>query len=512
MAVDVLLFTGMGNNIWQRSIGAYRIATELRKHNYTVQVVDKFPAMIQENHDMYKQIINRFVGPNTLWVGFSSTFFVNRRTDAYTKTWRSGAEQSKDLTRNTTGLPTNQEFLDDIRQTILDRNPKCKLVLGGGKAAFREAEIIDIYVEGYADTSVIKMTRWIEGKNPFFQVSRNADGKSVSVIDDPKAINFDFVNSSTIWHESDHIFPGEGLPIEISRGCIFKCKFCAYPLNGKHKMDYIRDTSCLRDEFTRNYELFGTTSYLYADDTHNDSMEKLEILYDQVYSKLNFKINFVTYLRLDLIAAKPESAKLLLESGLYGTTFGIETLNEKSTKSIGKGITTQRAIETLHYLKDLWGDRVVTAGSFIVGLPHDTEETVNEWTNLIMNPEFPLDIMFVQPLAIYKNGGRYTWKSDIDINSDKYGYHFPDDSRALYWENSSTGLNFDRATELANHANTTCRKNRKNMNEIWGIPGLLTMGYTYNQIRTGENVSYEDFLSRSNRMTDEYFNKLLGKQ
>jgi radical SAM superfamily enzyme YgiQ (UPF0313 family) len=28
------------------------------------------------------------------------------------------------------------------------------------------------------------------------------------------------------------------LPIEIARGCIFKCKFCSYPLNGKQNLDF----------------------------------------------------------------------------------------------------------------------------------------------------------------------------------------------------------------------------------------------------------------------------------
>ena len=68
MTVDVLIFTGTGDNLWQRSIGAYRIATELRNHNYTVQVVDRFPEMIRYDHDIFKQIIDKFVGPNTLWV------------------------------------------------------------------------------------------------------------------------------------------------------------------------------------------------------------------------------------------------------------------------------------------------------------------------------------------------------------------------------------------------------------------------------------------------------------
>jgi len=41
MTVDILIFTEFtSTTVFQRLIGAYRIATELRKNGYTVQVVD----------------------------------------------------------------------------------------------------------------------------------------------------------------------------------------------------------------------------------------------------------------------------------------------------------------------------------------------------------------------------------------------------------------------------------------------------------------------------------------
>jgi hypothetical protein len=294
MAVNVLLFTGLtGTSGWFRPLGAYRIATELRQHGYTVQVVDIFPT-IYAYPGILKlgNIIKKYVGPETLWVGFSSTFF---QSSAKMKAVASGKDDTRTNFDTVSGMPEDEGLLR-LRQAILDRNPKCKLVMGGAKApqcGLDGTNIIDVYVEGYADSSVIAMTKYLEGKNPFFQYRTN-DNRSISVVNDPKAANFDFVKSSTVWHDSDHIFPGEALPIEISRGCIFNCSFCAYPMNGKKKLDYIRDTELLKQEFQRNYDLYGTTEYLYMDDTHNDSTEKLEQLYDEVYSRLNFKIRFTT--------------------------------------------------------------------------------------------------------------------------------------------------------------------------------------------------------------------------
>ena len=485
MAVNILIFTGMASDIWFRPIGAYRIATELRNQGYTVQVVDLFPLIVNHKRGLFKKFIETFVGPETLWVGFSSTFFYSLQKMKEAP----GKGDGKRQLETQSGLPEDED-LPELRQTIMDRNPNCKLVMGGGKAPMRGTNIIDIYVEGYADTSVIKMTKYLEGKNPFFQFRKNEDN-SISVVDDPKASHFDFVNSSTVWHPSDHIFPGEALPIEISRGCIFNCSFCAYPLNGKKKLDYMRDTGLLREEFQRNYDLYGTTEYVFMDDTHNDSVDKLEQLYDEVYSRLKFKVRFTTYLRLDLLAAKPHTIDLLHASGLRGAFFGIESLNYQSSKTIGKGLRPERAVETLHKVREVWGNDVATGVSFIVGLPHDTEETVNKWLTQATDVNFPNDSITIFPLYMpYVANDRRLWKSDIESNPEKYGYSYPEPLQYPgLWENKITGLNAKRAQEIAEHYLAAATKNNKKKPSHFIIPGLLNLGYKYEDIILGVGVN-----------------------
>ena len=111
------------------------------------------------------------------------------------------------------------------------------------------------------------------------------------------------------------ILKGETLPIEVSRGCIFKCKFCAFPLNGKSKLDYLRDPILIKEELQYNYEKYGTTHYFLSDDTFNDSTTKVEQIH-KVVTSLPFKIKFTTYLRLDLLHAHQEQISMLEEMGL----------------------------------------------------------------------------------------------------------------------------------------------------------------------------------------------------
>ena len=74
---QIILFTGSTLNHMVRSIGAYQIASRLRYHGYTVQVIDYFPTIFNSRNNLILNILNHYVSKDTLWVGFSSTFFDN---------------------------------------------------------------------------------------------------------------------------------------------------------------------------------------------------------------------------------------------------------------------------------------------------------------------------------------------------------------------------------------------------------------------------------------------------
>ena len=76
------------------------------------------------------------------------------------------------------------------------------------------------------------------------------------------------------WREDFNVLPGESLPIEMARGCIFKCKFCNYPLIGKRKGTYIRDMNEIRDELIETWETKQVDTFYITDDTFNDDNDK----------------------------------------------------------------------------------------------------------------------------------------------------------------------------------------------------------------------------------------------
>ena len=415
MTADIVIFTEFTNSlVYTRMIGGYRIATELRNAGYSVQMIDFLSDWTLEE---LKLAVDKYVGSNTLFAGFSSTLFAikDKPLGGENRTYNN----RRDL-RYTEDFPFTPETSHELISHIKSKNPNIKIVLGGGKSQYMSSKLVDTYIHGFADYTTVQYANLLAGKPADIELIKINDRQNQVAWKEDSPFNFR--QCQTLWQDSDHILPGEVLPIEISRGCIFKCDYCGFPMNGKKKFDYIRDPGPLREEFIRNYEKFGTTKYVFCDDTFNDSIYKVETLYNEVFSKLPFKIEFVTYLRHDLIWDNREMADLLLESGLRTCVFGIETLNHQAAKAVGKGFHPDKTIELLHWLRnDKWKDQVMTNSGFVIGLPGETEDTANEWLGRVMAEDFPLHGFNVEALG-FNMHPKKLWKSAFEKNANEHGY------------------------------------------------------------------------------------------
>ena len=423
-------------NTWARSSGAYRIATHLREMGLRVQVVDYWAYLNIEAEELTELLIEKFVGSETLFVGFASTFFNWRllRSFGYRSTDKVGFYTSH---VDSSVMCTTEARVQAIRDKVKSINPKTDLMLAGARAS-RKVAGMDVVVFGYGERHIEDYVKWKKGKNPFFQGTRDEHGRTILEYN-TTAAGLDFGKTTIRWNAEDCVQPGESLPIEISRGCIFRCSFCSFPLNGRAKNDYLKESEVLAGEFIRNYELYGTTKYMFADDTYNDTNTKLEWM-NEVVSRLPFTLEFATYGRLDLIAKFPEQIQLIQQNGCTSMTFGIESLNQKAAAAIGKGGKTERLIETLYRMREVWGNKVHTSAGFILGLPYDTYDTMEAWTDRLIDPRFPLHNPLFVPLGI--TNAKTTEKkfvSDFDKDPGKFGYVL----NSTGWVNDTYGTSLD---------------------------------------------------------------------
>ena len=392
-----VIFTGidLSESTYFRALGAYRIRTELESHGYNVKVIDYFHSLSQEDIVL---AFNKYVSKDTLWVGFSSTFF-----------------NTSEL------LQEKNEFFTELRRAY-----DTPFVIGGAKAMVEFLDFADYFVTGYADDATVALTNYIAGKDTTLKFK---EFKGKKIIDSNHTYDKkDISNIPVIWKPEDRISAQQSLPMEIARGCIFNCAFCNFPLNNKSKFDYIRAKEDMYAEFMRNYEQFGTTNYWFMDDTYNDSMVKLELMHD-VITSLPFKINFDTYVKPELLVRWPDQIDLLVESGLRGASFGLESYNKETRQAIQKGADVEKVLDAIASIKQKSKGQVKVQVNLIVGLPHQSEASIRESRErVVADPN--IDLWYWYPLLIHSKE-HHEYHSPIDRDPAKFGYEVAHKQRLL---------------------------------------------------------------------------------
>jgi radical SAM superfamily enzyme YgiQ (UPF0313 family) len=189
-------------------------------------------------------------------------------------------------------------------------------------------------------------------------------------------------------------------------------------LTGKKKFDFIKNSDLLSQELLDNWEKYQVSDYYVLDDTFNDNEYKLNLLLTAV-KKLPFRPNFWSYTRLDLLTTR-NHVDLLYEIGLRSMYFGIETLNPTTAKIIGKGFDRERQIDTVRYIRDRYPD-IRMHGSFIIGLPQESIESVTDTFNRCFDQDIPLHTYRFHQLII-KRPQYKSWSSEIERDFEKFGY------------------------------------------------------------------------------------------
>lgn len=435
------------------SIGAFKIAHVLRKKGYSCLVVNHFSHFTLEEFD---RLIDHAVGDETFLVGFSTTF----------------------LQDNTLFLQ-GTEIEDAVFSKIKLKNNNIKFVVGGTQATPNyKRKNIDYVCLGYSEGSIINLAEHLTKNTTLRNATKNI--WRTIVIDDKFSKEYDFQNEDMVWLPED-VVNHRVLPFEVARGCIFSCKFCSYPLTGKQQLDFVKIEDNMRKELTDNYEKYGITHYFLIDATFNDHIQKLEMML-RVVKGLHFQPIFWGYHRLDLICTRPETLKMLHEIGVRSMFFGIESLNPNTAKSIGKGYSIDKQIAMTKLIKETYPD-ITLHGSFIVGLPGESEDSVNATAQKLVDKHFPLDSWYFQPLRLFK-----TWYGDYssDIAKKYVEYGYTDEGQLedyrIIWKNDY--FNFAKAKQFAEEVNART----SHLQYLEGRPAMGFFDIQYNDYEFADMI------------------------
>jgi len=382
----------------RRAAGAHKVASYLREFGADVEVVDyAFMWTFEELKDLWK---SRYYS-KTLFFGVSTSFH-----QASGHLW---------------------QFVEWLRE----KYPHIAIIGGTQSIDKLLGFYCDYYIFGYGEVAAFELIKNLKDGTTSNIKYHDIEGKKViNAQINYKA--FPKKDLSVSYEDRDFIKPHEVLDIEFSRGCIFQCAFCSFPILGVRD-DHSRCEHNLYTELLENYEKWGTTRYNISDETANDYHKKLE-RYASVVRKLPFKPDMQGYARGDILVATERHWETYLDLGFMGHFYGVESLYQPAAKAIGKGMDSGRLKDGLLKFKE-WAYKnndgfYVAFMSLIAGLPNETYDTLTDqvkWLRKNWRDQF--SVFGILQMHLPNNTSKYKEVAKdlgnislIEKNPESYGY------------------------------------------------------------------------------------------
>ncbi|MBI4585014.1 MAG: hopanoid biosynthesis associated radical SAM protein HpnJ [Planctomycetes bacterium] len=195
------------------------------------------------------------------------------------------------------------------------------------------------------------------------------------------------------------------LSLYTGRGCKSRCTFCLWPQTIGGHVYRVRSPQNVYEELARAKEIFPQVKeFFFDDDTFTDNLPRAEEIARKLGTlgitwSCNAKAN-VPY----------ETLKVMKENGLRLLLVGFESGNQKILNGIKKGVRADWAREFVKNTEDLG---ILIHGTFIVGLPGETRETIEETIQFAKEIDvYSIQVSLAAPYpgtALYEQAVREGW-------------------------------------------------------------------------------------------------------
>ena len=275
-------------------------------------------------------------------------------------------------------------FPGDIRlaQAIKNANPRIKIAFVGPhvsvlpEKSLNECVAIDFVCRKEFDYAV---TDYAKGKplEEIAGVSYRKDGKVIHNPDAPQIQDLDSLPHVTEVYKRDLDVTRYNVPFLLhpyvslytTRGCPAQCTFCLWPQTLSGHPWRKRSSDDVAAEMAKAKQLWpDVKEFFFDDDTFN--IQKARTI--ELCAKL--KPLGLTWSCTSRVTTDFETLKAMKEAGCRLLIVGYESGDPQILKNIKKGATVERARQ---FTKDCHKLGLVIHGDFILGLPGETRETIN---------------------------------------------------------------------------------------------------------------------------------------
>src|SRR6201981_403721 len=274
-------------------------------------------------------------------------------------------------------------FPGDIRlaRAIKDANPNIKICFVGPhvtvlpEKSLGDCPVIDWVARKEFDYTVVE---YAQGKplEEILGISHLKDGQIVHNADRPQIQDLDPLPHVTEVYKRDLDVTRYNVPFLLNpyvslyttRGCPAQCTFCLWPQTLSGHPWRKRSTDDVASEMARAKEYWpNVREFFFDDDTFN--IQKARTV--ELCAKL--KPLGLTWSCTSRVTTDYETLKAMKEAGCRLLIVGYESGDAQILKNIKKGATIERARQ---FTKDCHKLGLVVHGDFILGLPGETRETI----------------------------------------------------------------------------------------------------------------------------------------
>ena len=284
-------------------------------------------------------------------------------------------------------------------------NPKVITIIGGAHPSGEPEESMahlkeaDFGFRGEVEKSLPKLLKKLNGDNVEYQFEDipnliwRENGKvhynALQPIEDLDSVgipSWDLINPNDYPNAPIGAFV-KNFPlatISTSRGCPYKCTFCANPAIMGRKLR-ARSIESVLEEMQLLYNDYGVREFQIIDDSFTSRRNVAVGVCEEIIERgLNVTLSFPNGVRLNSL--DEELLKLLEKAGCYSLGLGIESGSERTLKEMKKGQSIKEIKEKVNLIHKV--TKIRMTGFFIIGFLEEGEEDILESINLAK--ELPL--------------------------------------------------------------------------------------------------------------------------
>jgi radical SAM superfamily enzyme YgiQ (UPF0313 family) len=158
-----------------------------------------------------------------------------------------------------------------------------------------------------------------------------------------------------------------GIGIITSRGCPFKCTFCARITGSKLRFKTVNQVI---DEIKYLQKTFNIKQFHFYDDTITCRKSYITELCQRFIDE-NLNLHWSCFARVDTV--DEEVLALMKKSGCFVIMYGVESLDETILKDVNKGINIEQINKALILTRKA---KIESRISLIIGTPTETRQTL----------------------------------------------------------------------------------------------------------------------------------------